>query len=64
MLKEFLSSCEKEVITIMKTLFDEERIIRNHIKSEKYVEKKCEKAYQIAGKIVINVIPDVKGIDF
>ncbi|MEY8390336.1 hypothetical protein AALA98_03035 [Lachnospiraceae bacterium 45-W7] len=48
----------------MKTLFDEERIIRNHIKSEKYVEKKCEKAYQIAGKIVINVIPDVKGIDF
>lgn len=34
-LKEFLSSREKEVITIMMTLFDEERIMRNHIKSEK-----------------------------
>lgn len=34
-LKEFLTSREKEVITIMMTLFDEERIMRNHIKSEK-----------------------------
>ncbi len=34
-LKEFLSSREKEVISIMMTLFDEERIMRNHIKSEK-----------------------------
>ena len=34
-LREFLADREKEVISIMMTLFDEERIMRTHIASEK-----------------------------
>lgn len=35
LLREFLESREKEVVSIMMTLFDEERIMRTHIVSEK-----------------------------
>lgn len=35
LLREFLESREKEVVSVMMTLFDEERIMRTHIVSEK-----------------------------
>lgn len=56
-LKEFLTSREKEVITIMMTLFDEERIMRNHIKSEKK-ETAIEAAEKMlrAGKMSVEEI--------
>lgn len=56
-LKEFLTSREKEVITIMMTLFDEERIMRNHIKSEKK-ETAIEAAEKMlrAGKLSVEEI--------
>ena len=35
LLREFLESREKEVVSIMMTLFDEERIMRNYVASER-----------------------------
>ncbi len=35
-LKEYLESREKEVVTIMMSLFDEEQIMRSYIKSERH----------------------------
>ena len=39
-LREFLASREKEVISIMMALFDEEKIMRTHIASEKKAASK------------------------
>ena len=39
-LKEYLESREKEVVTIMMSLFDEEQILKSYIKSERYDEAK------------------------
>lgn len=39
-LREFLVSREKEVISIMMTLFDDEKIMRTHVASEKKAASK------------------------
>lgn len=60
-LREYLSSCEKEVISIMMTLFDEERIMRNYIASERQdaaeeaVKKAAENLLK-AGKMSVEEI--------
>lgn len=51
MLCEFLESREKEVISIMMTLFDDEKIIRTHIVSEKKEASK-ETARKAAEKML------------
>ena len=58
-LKEYLENREKEVVTIMMSLFNEEQIIRSYIKSERYEETK-ENARRLLklGKIKINEVPD------
>ena len=48
MLKEYLENKEKEVVDIMMTLFDEERIIQNYVEDEK--RKAAEKAAKKAAK--------------
>ena len=50
-LREFLQSREKEVISIMMTLFDEEKIMRTHIASEKKEASK-ETAQKAAEKML------------
>ena len=35
-LREYLAQREKEVLTIMMSLFDEEQIMKSYIKSERY----------------------------
>ena len=37
-LKEYLESREKEVVTIMMSLFDEEQMVKSYIRSERYEE--------------------------
>ena len=56
-LREYLESREKEVVTIMMSLFNEEQIIRSYIKSERYEETK-ENARRLLklGKIKINEV--------
>ena len=56
-LKEYLLDREKEVVTIMMSLFDEEQIMRSFIKSEKYDLAK-EKAILMLrdGKITIDEV--------
>ena len=39
-LREYLLDREKEVVTIMMSLFDEEQIMKSFIKSERYEETK------------------------
>ncbi len=50
-LREFLASREKEVISIMMALFDEEKIMRTHIASEKKAASK-ETARKAAEKML------------
>ena len=56
-LREYLAQREKEVVTIMMSLFDEEQIMRSFIKSEKYDLAK-EKAILMLrdGKITIDEV--------
>ena len=58
-LREFLADREKEVISIMMSLFDDERIMRTHIASEKKetARKAAEKMVR-AGKISVDEIPE------
>ncbi|MBO5031906.1 MAG: hypothetical protein J6C19_04155 [Lachnospiraceae bacterium] len=50
-LKEYLESREKEVVTIMMSLFDEEQIIKSYIKSERY-EAAQENARETAKRMI------------
>lgn len=58
-LKEYLMSREKEVVTIMMSLFDDEQIMKSFIKSERYEETK-ENARRLLklGKIRIDEVSD------
>ncbi len=58
-LREFLADREKEVISIMMSLFDDERIMRTHIASEKKetARKAAEKMVR-AGKISVDEITE------
>ena len=58
-LREFLAGREKEVISIMMALFDEEKIMRTHIASEKKetARKAAEKMLK-AGKITVDEISE------
>lgn len=51
LLREFLESREKEVVSIMMTLFDEEKIMRTHIASERKEASK-ETAQKAAEKML------------
>ncbi len=42
-LREYLSQREKEVVTIMMSLFDEEQIIKSFIRSERHDEARALK---------------------
>lgn len=60
-LREYLTQREKEVVTIMMSLFDEEQIMESYIKSERYEaaqDKVKEKAILMLqkGKISIDEI--------
>ena len=50
-LREYLSQREKEVVTIMMSLFDEEQIIKSFIKSERY-EAAQENARETAKRMI------------
>ena len=50
-LKEYFESREKEVVSIMMSLFDEEEIMRSYIKSERY-EATLEKAKKTAIRLI------------
>ena len=56
-LREYLAQREKEVVTIMMSLFDEEQIMKSYIKSERYDVAK-EKALLMlqSGKITVDEI--------
>ena len=58
-LREYLAQREKEVVTIMMSLFDEEQIMKSFIKSERYDVAK-EKAFLMlqSGKITVNEISE------
>ena len=58
-LREFLADREKEVISIMMTLFDEERIMRTHVASERReaAREAAEKMLK-AGKISVDEIAE------
>ncbi len=58
-LREFLASREKEVISIMMALFDEEKIMRTHIASERReaARETAEKMLR-AGKITVDEIAE------
>ena len=58
-LREYLLEREKEVVTIMMSLFDEEQIMKSFIKSERYEETK-ENARRLLklGKIKIDEVSD------
>ena len=58
-LREYLLEREKEVVTIMMSLFDEEQIMKSFIKSERYDVAK-EKAFLMlqSGKITVNEISE------
>ena len=58
-LREYLHDREKNVVTIMMSLFDEEQIMRLYIKSERYEETK-ENALRLLklGKISIDEVSD------
>jgi len=58
-LREYLLDREKEVVTIMMSLFDEEQIMKSYIKSERYEETK-ENARRLLklGKIKVDEISD------
>ncbi|MCM1127377.1 MAG: hypothetical protein NC429_13015, partial [Lachnospiraceae bacterium] len=62
-LREYLLDREKEVVSIMMSLFDEEEVIRSYIKSERYEaeqNKVKEKASLMLknGKITVDEMPD------
>lgn len=50
-LREYLLGREKEVVTIMMRLFDEEQIMKSYIKSERY-EAVQESAKETARKLI------------
>ena len=50
-LREYLLDREKEVVTIMMSLFDEEQIMRSYIKSERY-EAVRENARETAERMI------------
>lgn len=52
-MREYLAKREKEVVTIMMNLFDEEQIIKSYIKSERY-----EAVQESARKTAIEMIKD------
>ena len=54
-LKEYLESREKEVVSSMMSLFDEEEIMKSYIKSERY-EAAEEAALEKAKKTAIRMI--------
>ena len=58
-LREYLFDREREVVTIMMSLFDEEQIMKSFIKSERYEETK-ENARRLLklGKIKIDEVSD------
>ena len=58
-LREYLLDREREVVTIMMSLFDEEQIMKSFIKSERYEETK-ENARRLLklGKIKIDEVSD------
>ena len=58
-LKDYLLEREKEVVTIMMSLFDDEQIMKSFIKSERYEETK-ENARRLLklGKIKIDDVSD------
>ncbi|MCM1543426.1 MAG: hypothetical protein NC121_19520, partial [Blautia sp.] len=65
-LREYLLDREKEVVSIMMSLFDEEEVIRSYIKSERYEaaqEAEQKKAKEKAslmlknGKITVEEMP-------
>ena len=56
-LKEYLESREKEVVTIMMSLFDEEQIMKSFVRSEKYDLAKEKAALMLRkGKITVEEI--------
>lgn len=56
-LKEYLESREKEVVTIMMSLFDEEQIMKSFVRSEKYDLAKEKAALMLQkGKITAEEI--------
>ena len=60
-LREYLAQREKEVVTIMMSLFDEEEIMKSYIRSERYdAEREAAKRYAITmlkkGKINIDEV--------
>lgn len=58
-LREYLTQKEKEVVTIMMSLFDEEQIMRSFIKSERYEETKGNARRLLKlGKIKIDELSD------
>ena len=50
-LKEYLEGREKEVVTIMMSLFDEEQIVKSYIRSERY-EAAQEEARETAERMI------------
>ena len=58
-LKEYLSSREKEVVDMMMTLFDEEQVMRAYVESEKMeAAKKAIGRMLQKGKLTVNEIAD------
>ncbi|MEH2942523.1 hypothetical protein VSQ32_06535 [Lachnospiraceae bacterium KK002] len=58
-LREFLAGREKEVISIMMALFDEERIMRTHVASEKKeTARKAAVKMLKAGKITVDEVAE------
>ena len=58
-LKQYLSSKEVEVITIMMSLFDDEQIMRNYAKDiEKETERKTAEQMIRKGKMTLEEIAD------
>ena len=61
-LKEYLESREKEVVDIMSTLFDEERILQIHIENrvKEAAERAARKAAKAAAKKAAKEVEEVK----
>ncbi|MCM1105507.1 MAG: hypothetical protein NC355_01055 [Blautia sp.] len=58
-LKQYLSSREVEVVTIMMSLFDDEQIMKSYIKSEKHdTEKAMAEQLIRKGKMTLEEIAD------
>lgn len=63
MLREYLEDREKEVVSIMMSLYDEEEVMRSYIKSERYEEaqkttKDNARRLLKLGKIKVNEISE------